>query len=62
MTLLDTQGEQDVLGRAESLVGRDPWKEAAALLLDYHEHSPLSLEALGTLAYYYSGPVTTTGQ
>jgi tetratricopeptide (TPR) repeat protein len=54
MALLDTQGEQDVLGRAESVAGRDQWKEAAALLQDYHEHTALSVRALGTLAYYYS--------
>jgi|SRR6266850_1508886 len=54
MTLLDMQGERDVLGRAASLASRNQWKEAAALLLDYHEHRPLSLGGLGTLAYYCS--------
>jgi tetratricopeptide (TPR) repeat protein len=54
MTLQDTQGEQDILGRAESLASRDQWKEAASLLQDYHEHTALSVKALGTLAYYYS--------
>jgi len=54
MTLLDMQGERDVLGRAASLASRNQWKESAALLLDYHEHRPLSLGGLGTLAYYCS--------
>ena len=54
ISLLGTQGEHDVLRRAESLANRDQWKEAAVLLLDYHERRPLSLQALATLAYYCS--------
>jgi tetratricopeptide (TPR) repeat protein len=54
LMLQDTQGEQDILGRAESLASRDQWKEAASLLRDYHEQTTLSLKALGKLAYYYS--------
>jgi tetratricopeptide (TPR) repeat protein len=54
MRLLEMRGEQDILGRAESLVRQDRWKEAAALLSHYHEHAPLSLEALSKLAYYHS--------
>jgi tetratricopeptide (TPR) repeat protein len=54
MTLQDTQGEQDMLERAESLASRDQWKEAASLLRDYHERTTLSPKTLGKLAYYYS--------
>jgi Flp pilus assembly protein TadD len=54
MMLQDTQGEQDILERAESLASRDQWQEAASLLRDYHEQTTLLLKALGKLAYYYS--------
>ena len=54
ITFRETHGEQDVLRQAEALASCDRWQEAACLLQDYHDQTTLSLQALGTLAYYHS--------